>query len=82
MAFSSSVFTSAIDRMERAKIVRRVPAPSDRRSFLVEPAKRSGPRRMEVIETLLEAEDEFLGVLDRRERAQLLRLLTKIGGAD
>ncbi len=75
---SSSAFTGALDRMEAAKLVRRVPAPSDRRSFLVEPARWSSDRKLDVIEALLEAEREFLGSLDRSERAQLLRLLTKV----
>ncbi len=79
MAFSSSAFTGAIDRMERAELVRRVAAPSDRRSYLLEPVKWSAARRRAVLDALLAAEDGLLGALDRKERAQLLRLLRKVG---
>ena len=78
MAFSSSAFTGAVDRMERADLVKRIPSPSDRRSFLLEPVRWGAARRRAVLEALLEAEDGLLSGLDRKERAQLLRLLRKI----
>lgn len=81
LGLSSSAFTGAIDRMERAGHVRRVPAPNDRRSFLLEPAPWPRARRAELIEALLAAEDEFLAPLAARERAELLRLLAKLADA-
>ncbi len=78
MAFSSSALTCAIDRMERADLVTRVPAPADRRSFLVEPVRWPGSRRRALLEALMAAEDELLANVDRKERTQLLRLLKKI----
>ena len=80
LAFSSSAFTGALDRMESAGLLRRVPSPRDRRSFLVEPASWPGARRVEVIDALVAAEDEFLADLTRAERVQLLELLRKIDG--
>jgi DNA-binding MarR family transcriptional regulator len=82
MAFSSSAFTGALDRMEQAGLLRRVPSPTDRRSFLVEPAKWTRARRIELVDALIAAEDEFLAGLGRAERAQLLALLRRIGGSD
>ena len=82
MGLSSSAFTGAVDRMEEAGLVRRVPAPSDRRSSLVEPAKWPRSRKLEVIEALLAAEDQLLAMLSQRERAQLLRLLRKVAAGD
>jgi DNA-binding MarR family transcriptional regulator len=79
LAFSSSAFTGALDRMERAGLLRRLPSPSDRRSLLVEPARWPGGRRVELIDALVAAEDEFLAGLTRPERARLLELLRKIG---
>jgi len=82
MAFSSSAFTGALDRMEAAKLVRRVPSPDDRRSYLVEPVAWTGAQRLAVIDALVAAEDEFLGDLSRDDKSELLRLLRKIGGPD
>jgi DNA-binding MarR family transcriptional regulator len=82
VGLSSSAFTGAIDRMEEAGLLRRVPSETDRRSFLIEPANWSGPRRDEVLSSLIAAEDEFLSALGKRERAQLLALLRKLGGDD
>ena len=77
--FSSSAFSGALDRMEKAELVRRVPSPTDRRSFLVEPIPFSRARRSSVIEALGAAEDAFLAGIDAGERAQLLALLRRIG---
>jgi DNA-binding MarR family transcriptional regulator len=83
MALSSSTSTGAIDRMERANLVRRDPSPSDRRSFVVEPVAWETQRRHAVMDALIAAEDAFFGALDAGERVQLLQLLRKIqtGGA-
>ncbi len=78
LGFSSSAFTGAIDRMEAAGLVRRVPSPTDRRSFLVEPASWPKTRRADVIDALEAAEDDFLSDLTAPEKAQLLTLLRKI----
>ena len=82
LALSSSAFTGALDRMEKADLVRRVPSPSDRRSVIVEPVVWSSARRNELLDALLAAEDEFLTALSKTERASLLELLRKIGGGD
>ena len=82
LALSSSAFTGALDRMEKAELVRRVPSPTDRRSFIVEPVAWSSARRNELLDALLAAEDEFLAALAKSERASLLELLRKIGGGD
>jgi DNA-binding MarR family transcriptional regulator len=78
LGFSSSALTGALDRMEEAGLVKRVPSPSDRRSFLVEPAPWSRARRVEVIDALVAAEDEYLAGLTPAERGQLLALLGKL----
>jgi len=82
LALSSSAFTGALDRMEKADLVRRVPSPSDRRSFIVEPVAWSSARRNELFDALLAAEDELLTALSKTERSSLLELLRKIGGGD
>jgi MarR family 2-MHQ and catechol resistance regulon transcriptional repressor len=82
LALSSSAFTGALDRMEKADLVRRVPSPTDRRSYIVEPVVWPASRRNELLEALLAAEDEFLASLSKAERASLLELLRKIGGGD
>jgi MarR family 2-MHQ and catechol resistance regulon transcriptional repressor len=82
LALSSSAFTGALDRMEKAELVRRVPSATDRRSFIVEPVAWSSTRRNELFDALIAAEDEFLTALSKTERASLLELLRKIGGGD
>lgn len=78
MGLSSSAFSGAIGRMERAGLVRRLPSPSDRRSLLVEPAPWAASRKGAVIEALLDAEDEFLAPLDAAQRTSLLGLLRAV----
>ncbi len=82
VAQSSSTLTGTIDRMERAELVRRVPAPRDRRSILIEPADWPAARRAEVVETLLATEKTFFGALDDGERKRLLTLLQKVDPGD
>ena len=82
LALSSSAFTGALDRMEKADLVRRVPSPTDRRSFIVEPVAWSSSRRNELLDALLEAENDFLAALSKTEREALLELLRGIGGGD
>jgi DNA-binding MarR family transcriptional regulator len=82
LALSSSAFTGALDRMEKADLVRRVPSPTDRRSFIVEPVDWTSARKHELFDALLAAEDAFLESLSKTERAALLALLRKIGGGD
>jgi DNA-binding MarR family transcriptional regulator len=77
LGLSSSAFSGALDRMESQGLLKRTPAPSDGRSFLVEPASWSRARKQGVIDSLLDAEDELLAALDAKERKELLRLLVK-----
>src|SRR5512140_2829521 len=54
LCLSSGTLTGAIDRMDKAGLVRRVPDPHDGRAFRVEPAPFDAKRRR-AIETTLEA---------------------------
>ncbi len=78
MALASSSLSGALDRMERAGLVRRSPSPEDRRSFVVEAADWQGEQKQAVMETLVQTEDEFFAPLSQAERQQLLTLLRKI----
>ncbi len=82
MSFSSSALTGAIDRMERADLVRRTASPSDRRSLLVEAVKWPAPRRRALLEALLAAEEELLAAFARSERKQLLGLLRRLSAEE
>jgi DNA-binding MarR family transcriptional regulator len=79
MALASSSLSGALDRMERAGLVRRTPSPGDRRSFVIEPANWDKDKKQAVMETLVDTEDDFFTPLSRSERQQLLTLLRKIG---
>ena len=81
LALSSGTLTGAIDRMERAGLVRRLPDPADRRAFRVQPVE-TDARRRRAIEQVLEAtEASCFEALTRSERTQLLRLLRKASDA-
>jgi DNA-binding MarR family transcriptional regulator len=73
---SSGTLTGAIDRMERAGMVRRVADAEDGRAWRVEPAA-SGSRR--AIEGVLETvEESSFAALTATERRELRRLLDKV----
>jgi DNA-binding MarR family transcriptional regulator len=78
LALSSATLTGAIDRMEKAGLVRRVPDPDDRRAFRVEPARIEARRRRAVEDTLEETEERCFSTLTGAERRKLYELLGKI----
>ena len=73
---SSGTLTGSIDRMEKADLVRRVPDPSDGRSFIVEPA--DNKRRRAIEKTVTETERSTFAPLSAKEQRELFRLLEKI----
>ena len=78
LALSSGTLTGALDRMERAGLVRRVRDPEDGRAWRVEPAPFDAKKRRAIESDLEGLEDEVFAQLSARERAELLRLLSKI----
>lgn len=78
LALGSSTLTGAIDRMEKAGLVRRVPDPEDRRSVRVEPAGALAKKKEAVLARLVEAEQAFFAPLTADERGELARLLEKV----
>jgi DNA-binding MarR family transcriptional regulator len=82
LALSSGTLTGALDRMETAGLVRRTPDPDDRRALRVEAAPFDSKRRRAIESALEKMEDESFSSLTARERAELLRLLTKVAQRD
>jgi DNA-binding MarR family transcriptional regulator len=78
LALSSGTLTGALDRMDKAGLVRRTPDPDDRRAWRVEPAPFDAKKRRAIEKTLEEMEDDSFSCLSAKERAELLRLLTKV----
>jgi MarR family 2-MHQ and catechol resistance regulon transcriptional repressor len=76
---TSSSITAAIDRLEARKLLRRVTTPKDRRSRIVELTEAG--RRLIVRAFQKHAKDmeETMAVLKTNERAELVRLLKKVG---
>lgn len=76
---TSGSITTAIDRLESRKLVRRTPHREDRRARLVE-LTRDGRRLIECAfrRHALDME-EIIAVLSPEERAELIRLLKKLG---
>jgi DNA-binding MarR family transcriptional regulator len=77
LAVGSSTLTGAIDRMEKANLIRRMPVPGDRRAFRVEPLAWSPQKFEELGKMLLDTENACLADLTMVERKELLRLLHK-----
>lgn len=78
LALGSGTLTGALDRMEKASLVRRVPDPKDRRAFLIEPLPFDAKKRKFVERTLQGIEEGCFAMLTEKERASLFRLLTKV----
>jgi DNA-binding MarR family transcriptional regulator len=82
LALGSGTLTGAIDRMEKAKLVRRAPDPEDGRAWRIEPAPYDAQRRRAIERTLERMEDSCFADLTERERRELLRLLGKVREGD
>jgi DNA-binding MarR family transcriptional regulator len=79
LELGSGTMTGAIDRMEAAKLVRRVRDPKDRRATWIEPHPSIDKRRREIIDAIGAMEEESFLLLEARERRELARLLAMVG---
>jgi DNA-binding MarR family transcriptional regulator len=77
MMLGSSTLTGAVDRMERAGLLKRQPVEGDRRAYRLEPVAWPAKKAEAMIETLAKTEDEFFRGLSAAERRTLSTLLTK-----
>lgn len=77
LMLGSSTLTGAIDRMERAGLVKRTPVAGDRRAFRLTPVDWPAKKREALLDTLVATEDECFAALSAAERRELSRLLTK-----
>lgn len=76
LALSSATLTGAIDRMEKAELVRRIPASTDRRVSLIE--ARVAPRRRQKIAAAVDvSEAACFAALTAAERKELVRCMNK-----
>jgi DNA-binding MarR family transcriptional regulator len=78
LALSSGTLSGALERMEKAGLVRRTPDPEDGRAWRVEAAPFDARKRRAIECTLEAMEERTFGCLTARERAELMRLLTKV----
>src|SRR4051812_33443929 len=60
VALSSGTLSTAIDRMEAADLVRRLPHPDDRRAVLVEPAAWTAAKKKKLVDAVGGAEEALL----------------------
>jgi len=76
---NSSSITAAIDRLEARKLLRRVAVPNDKRSRIVKLTE-AGRRLIErAFQKHANDMEETMSVLKTNERAELVRLLKKVG---
>ena len=75
---SSGAITNRIDRVEREGLVRRLPDPNDRRGTIVQLTAKGRKLADRSIQVHFEALSETLSGLDRGERDQLTKLLSKL----
>lgn len=79
LALSSPTLTGAIDRLEAQGLVRRRRSDDDQRAFVVEallPAK----KRTQILAAIDEGDKLCFGMLEPKERKELLRLIDKCLG--
>jgi DNA-binding MarR family transcriptional regulator len=77
LMLGSSTLTGAIDRMEKARLVRREAVASDRRASLLVPVEWPEKKRAGLLDTLAGTEDDIFAALSGAERKELARLLGK-----
>ncbi|HEX6836048.1 MAG TPA: MarR family transcriptional regulator [Polyangia bacterium] len=80
MMLGSSTLTGAVDRMERAGLLRRLPVENDRRAYRLQPVTWPAKKAEALIETLAKTEDEVFRGLTGAERRTLGLLLEKALG--
>jgi DNA-binding MarR family transcriptional regulator len=78
LALSSGTLTGALDRMEKAGLVRRTKHPEDGRAFRVEPAPFDARRRRAIEDALEAMEDEAFRRFSAAERETLLGFLGRL----
>jgi DNA-binding MarR family transcriptional regulator len=78
LALSSGTLTGALDRMTKARLVRRIAHPEDARAFVVEAVPFESKKRRAIEKTLEDVERDGFAALTAPERRELLRLLTKV----
>ena len=77
LMLGSSTLTGAVDRMERASLVKRHAVEGDRRAFRLLPVTWSARKAEALLETLAATEDQCFRGLTVAERKELSRLLGK-----
>lgn len=78
LRIGKSSMTGLVDHAERAGLVQRVPAPDDRRSFLIAPTS-LGHRTNEAFRAAVgQRLDEVMATLTAQERDSLAAVLSKI----
>jgi DNA-binding MarR family transcriptional regulator len=78
LALSSGTLTGALDRMVKARLIKRSQDPEDKRVWRVEAAKIHPRARSAIISKLESTERKIFSVFTGGERRALLRLLTKL----
>jgi len=76
LALSSATLSGALDRMEKAELVRRVPSATDGRVSLIE-ATVAGARRKKIAAAVDASEEMCFAALTAAERKELLALMNK-----
>jgi DNA-binding MarR family transcriptional regulator len=78
LMLSSATLTGAVDRMEKAGLVRRVADPEDGRAWRIEPTEAANRSRKKVEAALTILEEEAFRALDATERRRLKAILDKL----
>jgi DNA-binding MarR family transcriptional regulator len=77
LALGSSTLTGAVDRMEKAGLVKRTAVAGDRRAWRLEPAAWPQKKKDALLVTLDATEKACFAELSAQERRELARLLGK-----
>ena len=77
LALGSSTLTGAVDRMEKAGLVKRTAVSGDRRAVRLEPVTWPTKKKEQLIAVLADTEKSCFDSLTAAERRELVRLLGK-----
>lgn len=77
VGLTSGAMTTAVDRLERARLVKRTPSPTDRRAILIAPARSEARKMLASMSAMNQRRAEMWGEFSPAEQAVIVRFLDR-----
>lgn len=81
MMLSTAAMTARLDKLEKRRLLQRIPDPQDRRALHIRLTDEGFELADEVVVAHVDAESTMLAALSQAERDELLRLLARVASA-